>query len=75
MLILLFEECTQSCVQKLFDQLEEGVALELFRRLFGMFITYNGSEFKNTLVLETSVKGCLQTIFFCYPLLPSKKEN
>lgn len=74
MLIFLLEECTQSCVQKIFDQLEEGLGLELFRRLFRIIITDNGSEFKNPTSLETSLKGELRTkIFFCDPLASWQK--
>lgn len=69
MLIFLLEECTQLCVQEVFDRLEEGLGLELFRRLFGIIITDNGSEFKNPVALETSLDGSLRTkIFFCDPL-------
>lgn len=74
MLIFLLEECTQLCVQEVFDRLEEGLGLELFRRLFRIIITDNGSEFKNPVALETGLDGSLRTkIFFCDPLASWQK--
>lgn len=75
MVIFLLEECTQLCVQKVFDRLEEGLGMDLFRHLFGIIITDNGSEFKNPDALETSLTdGTLRTkIFFCDPLASWQK--
>lgn len=74
MLIFLLEECTQLCVQKVFDSLEEGLGSELFRRLFGVILTDNGSEFKNPTALETSLEDGLRTkIYFCDPLASWQK--
>lgn len=74
MLIFLLEECTQLCVQEVFDRLEEGLGLELFRRLFRIIITDNGSEFKNPVAMETGLDGSLRTkIFFCDPLASWQK--
>lgn len=76
MLIFLLEECTQLCVQNVFNRLEEGLGLALFHRLFGIIITDNGPEFKNPDALETSLNGGLRTkIFFCDPLASWQKEK
>lgn len=74
MLIYLMEECAQLCVQKVFNELEESLGVELFRRLFGIIITDNGSEFKTPIALETGLEGALRTtLFFCDPLASWQK--
>lgn len=66
MLIFLLESATQSCVIEVFDYLLEVLGLNIFRRLFPVILTDNGSEFKTPDTIEKTKYGSLCTrVFYC----------
>ena len=66
MLIFLLETASQECVEEVFDYLQNALGLNVFRRLFPVILTDNGSEFKNPAVIEKSRYGSLCTsVFYC----------
>jgi len=68
MLISLLEAKRQSEVKAAFDILEEKFGPSLFRRLFPVILTDNGSEFQNPELIEKNDKGSIRTrIFYCNP--------
>lgn len=74
MLIFLLDECSQKCVQGVFDYLTDLLGLERFRKSFPVILTDNGAEFKNPLALEKTLSGEERTrIFYCDPLASWQK--
>lgn len=52
----------------IFNYLENVLGLDLFRKVFGIVLTDNGSEFSNPLKLEFNENGEFRTnIFYCDP--------
>lgn len=65
---------TQESVKRWFDFLEETLGLDVFRRLFGIILTDNGSEFKGVDALELTSEGLVRTsIFYCDPMSSGQK--
>lgn len=51
-----------------FDNIEKQFGLKMFKKLFPVILTDNGSEFSNPTAIETSITGAQRTkIFFCDP--------
>lgn len=74
MLIFIMPDGTQESVKRLFDFLEETLGLDVFRRLFGIILTDNGSKFKGVDTLELTSKGLIRTsIFYCDPMSSGQK--
>ncbi len=74
MLIFIMPDGTQESVKRLFDFLEETLGLDVFRRLFGIILTDNGSEFKGVDALELTSEGLVRTsIFYCDPMSSGQK--
>jgi Transposase and inactivated derivatives, IS30 family len=68
MLIFLLQSGTQKNVEDVFDDLTQKLGLEVFKKLFPVILTDNGSEFKNPRILECTPDGAARTrIFFCDP--------
>lgn len=68
MLIFLLEHPTQLEVKRVFDYLENTLGTKLFKKLFPVILTDNGSEFKNPTILEKNADGKERTkIFYCEP--------
>lgn len=69
MLVFLLPEHTQKAVLSIFDHLESLLGPDLFRQIFPVILTDNGSEFKNPVALESSLSAvCNRTsLFFCDP--------
>lgn len=66
MLIFLLETASQQCVDEVFDFLQNALGLNVFRRLFSVILTDNGSEFKNVHSMEKSRYGSPCTsVFYC----------
>lgn len=66
MLLFLLDSASQECVQEVFDHLTKALGLNVFRRLFPVILTDNGSEFKNPESIEKSKYGSLCTnVFYC----------
>ena len=68
MLIYLLEEQTQSCVLKVFNNLECILGREIFYKIFQIVLTDRGHEFQNPVALEDEVNNSKRTeIFYCNP--------
>ena len=66
MLLFLLDSASQNCVQEVFDYLTKALGLTVFRRLFSVILTDNGSEFKNPEGIEKNKYGSLCTnVFYC----------
>lgn len=66
MLLFLLDTASQICVQEVFDLLLNALGLNIFRRLFPVILTDNGSEFKAPDAIEKSKYGSLCTrVFYC----------
>ena len=68
---------TSQSVIDVFNMLEDALTLPVFKRLFPVILTDNGSEFSNPDALETSHKtgGRRTTIFYCKPYASWQKPN
>lgn len=76
MLLFLLEQDTQECVREVFDMLKKSLGLNIFRRLFPVILTDNGSEFKAPQELEKSSYGSLCTnIFYCDAMASWQKPH
>ena len=57
-----------------FDSLYEDLGAELFRKLFPVILTDNGSEFSNPSAIEFDAEGNRRTyVFYCHPSSPYEK--
>lgn len=66
MLLFLLESASQQCVDEVFGYLQNALGLNVFRRLFPVILTDNGSEFKNVYAMEKSRYGSPCTsVFYC----------
>ncbi len=76
MLVFLMEDCTQESVKKIFDELSDKLGLEVFRKVFPVILTDNGSEFKAPDLLEKDIQGNNRTrLFFCDPMASHQKAR
>jgi IS30 family transposase len=74
--IFIMPNCTQESVLAVFDHLTELLGLETFRKLFPVFLTDNGVEFKDPESLEYTANGCPRTkIFYCDPQASWQKPH
>jgi hypothetical protein len=68
MLIFLLPDKSQASVNAVFDKLTLLLGLDLFRKLFPVILTDNGTEFKGVHNLEFTENGARRTrIFYCDP--------
>lgn len=76
MLLFLMPDGTAESVKRVFDYLEHGLGLERFQRLFQVFLTDNGSEFKRVDDLEMTEDYVYRTnIFYCDPMSSWQKPH
>jgi len=76
MLAFLMESQTQDCVTEVFDSLENLFGLSVFRKLFPLILTDNGSEFKHANTLEYSSTGTRRcTVYYCDPMASQQKGS
>ena len=76
MLLFLMPDGTRDSVKRVFDFLERGLGLERFRRLFPVILTDNGSEFKNSGILELTDDLQYRTkLFYCDPMASWQKPH
>ena len=74
LLIFLREHNNARSICDMFNQLEEELGIDLFRTLFPVLLTDNGSEFSDPDALERSSDGSLRTrVFYCDPGRPDQK--
>lgn len=64
---LLLADKSQTSVVRVLDMLENCIGKELFKRLFGIILTDNGSEFANYELIERSVFGSAprSRVYYC----------
>lgn len=76
MLMFLLPDGTANSVKRAFDMLTDGLGLECFRRLFPVFLTDNGSEFKKVDDLELTDDSEERTkVFYCDPMASWQKGH
>lgn len=76
MLIFLLDTASQSCVQEVFDFLLNSLGIQIFRRLFPVILTDNGSEFKAPDFIEKTKYGSLCTsVFYCDSMASWQKPH
>lgn len=74
MLAFLRDRNTAASVSAVFNQLYQSLQPPLFRRLFPVLLTDNGSEFSDPLALERDQDGSLRSlVFYCDPNSPQQK--
>ncbi len=65
---IILNEQTSECVVEALDKIEETLGEKLFKKVFPLILTDNGTEFSNISAMETSKVGFKRTkIFFCDP--------
>lgn len=68
MLAFLRDRNDSASVISIFDHLEKALGLTIFKRLFPIVLTDNGTEFSSPTKLETSIYGTQRCkIFYCDP--------
>ena len=68
MLMLLMRDGKADTVVEQFDRLTDLLGLEIFKQLFPVILTDNGSEFKHTKELENTIDGKHRCrVFYCNP--------
>ena len=76
MLLFLMPDGTAASVKRVFDFLERGLGLEVFRRLFPVFLTDNGAEFKKVDDLELTEDYEYRTrLYYCDPMASWQKPH
>lgn len=76
MLMFLLPDGKAESVKRVFDYLERGLGLERFNRLFPVFLTDNGSEFKRPRDLEFTEDLIKRTdVFYCDPMASWQKPH
>ena len=74
MLLFLMPDGKAESVKRVFDYLETGLGLDVFRRVFPVVLTDNGSEFKKVDELEITEELEYRTkVYFCDPMASWQK--
>ena len=74
MLLFLMPDGKAESVKRVFDFLEVGLGTDVFRRLFPVILTDNGSEFKKVDQLELTDELTYRTsIYYCDPMASWQK--
>ena len=74
--MFLMPDGTAESVKRVFDYLERGLGLERFLRLFPVFLTDNGGEFKRVDDLELTEDYLYRThVFYCDPMASWQKPH
>lgn len=76
MLLFLLPDGKAESVVRVFNYLEAGLGHERFRRLFPVFLTDNGSEFKKVDELELNEEYMYRTrVYYCDPMASWQKAH
>lgn len=76
MLLFLMPDGKAESVKRVFDYLEMGLGIDRFRRLFPVFLTDNGGEFKRVDDLElTDTYEYRTRIYYCDPMASWQKPH
>ena len=74
MLVFLLDACTQEEVEYIFDDLYHSLGEKVFKRIFPIILTDNGSEFKAPNSIEFDGKHNRRThLFYCDPMASHQK--
>ena len=74
LLAFLIPDKTQNSVREAFDALERAMGYRLFKKLFRLILTDNGTEFQNHQILEFTAGGARRAqIFYCDPYCSFQK--
>lgn len=76
MLLFLLPDGKAESVIRVFDYLEAGLGTDIFKRLFPVILTDNGSEFKKAEFLSLGVDGNSRTkVFYCDSMASWQKPH
>jgi IS30 family transposase len=76
MLIFLLRDGKADTVVDIFDWLTSALGIKIFRSLFPVILTDNGSEFKRSYEMEHTIEGTLRTkVFYCDPQQTNQKSR
>lgn len=76
MLMFLLPDGKAESVERVIDYLEAGLGYERFRRLFPVFLTDNGSEFKHVDGIELNDEMIYRTrVYYCDPMSSWQKPH
>ena len=76
LLLFLMPDGKEESVKRIFDFLEELIGTAVFQRLFPVFLTDNGSEFKDADSLEVNEFGEIRcNMFYCDPMSAWQKPH
>ncbi len=69
MLIYLMKNKTTECVTKVFEDIKRKIGIELFKKVFEVILTDNGSEFFAPLSIEldAETEEIISHVFYCDP--------
>ena len=69
MLIYLMENKTMECVEEVFKGIKKAIGIELFKKIFEVILTDNGSEFFNPISIEKDeeTEEVVSHVFYCDP--------
>lgn len=69
MIIYLMEQKTMECVEKAFKEIKEILGKEIFKKVFEVILTDNGSEFFNPMSIEKDeeTEEIISHVFYCEP--------
>lgn len=76
LLLFLMPDGKAESVKRIFDYLEELLGTDVFQRIFPVFLTDNGSEFKDADGLEVNEFGEIRcNVFYCDPMSSWQKPH
>ena len=76
LLLFLMPDGKEGSVKRVFDYLEGLIGTDVFQRLFPVFLTDNGSEFKDADSLEVNEFGEIRcNMFYCDPMSAWQKPH
>lgn len=67
MLMYLLEHKNMECVEQAFKEIKKQIGLELYKKLFEVILTDNGSEFFNPTSIEKEGEEIVSHVFYCNP--------
>ena len=69
MLIYLMENKAMECVEEVFKGIKKAIGIELFKKIFEVVLTDNGSEFFNPMSIEKDeeTEEIVSHVFYCDP--------
>lgn len=77
LLIFLLESKTQEEVNKIFTIIKNKLGITLYKKIFQVILTDNGSEFLNPIIFERDMESGkkISKIFYCHPYCSCEKSE